>query len=195
MSVNPTRLRHAWRAALLVAVTAALLAPSGALAKPGKGKAVGQSDNDPAVCEREPRENKHGKVPPGQAKKTEDSKPCNKDEKGKGGEEEQQPAATQQAAPAPVAAAAPSQTPQVIVLPPCTSKRYFRITLGKRKNVLRARVLLNGKRVATTRGKRKVTAVIDLRRRVKGTYVVRTVVVTKRLRIKTGTRRYRVCGG
>jgi len=171
----------------------ALLAPSGALAKPGKGKAVGQSDNDPAVCEREARENKHGKVPPGQAKKNEDTKPCNKDEKGKA-EEEQQPA-QQQAAPAPVAATSPSQSPHVVVLPPCTSKRYFRITLGKRKNVLRARVLLNGKRVAVTRAKRKVTARIDLRHRIKGTYVVRTVVVTKKLRIKTGTRRYRVCGG
>jgi hypothetical protein len=198
MSVNPTRLLRAWRAALLVAVAAALIAPAGALAKPGNGhgKAVGQSENDPAVCERDAKANKNGKVAPGQAKKTEDAKPCSKDEKGPApdspaAEQKQQPAP----APAPVAQSAPSVSPQVVVARPCTSKRYFRITLGKRNNVKRARVLLNGKRIAITRGKRKVTALIDLRRRVKGTYVVRTVVVTKRLNIKTGTRRYRVCGG
>ena len=46
----------------------------------------------------------------------------------------------------------------MIVLPPCTSKRYFRITLGRTKNIKRARVLLNGKRVAVTtlRGPAKV---------------------------------------
>ena len=82
-----------------------------------------------------------------------------------------------------------------MVLPPCTSKRYFRIKLGKRKNIRTVRVLLNGRPIPVTRGKRNLTARIDLRHRVKGTYVVRTVVVTKRMRIKTGTRRYRVCGG
>jgi cell division septation protein DedD len=192
MSVHPIR---PVRACVLAAVAAALLVPSGAVAKPkGHGKAVGKTDNDPAVCEREaqgpqsPGLEKNGKTPPGQAKKTEDAKPCSKDAA-------PAPAAAEQPAPSSVPGSAPSQSPQVVVLPPCTSKRYFRITLGKRKNVKRARVLLNGRPIPITRGKRKVTALIDLRRRVKGTYVVRTVVVSKRLRIRTGTRRYRVCGG
>jgi hypothetical protein len=193
--------RRASRAALLVALAAALVVPSAVLADPGKGKAKGHDKKDdgnaPAVCERDakgpqsPGLEKNGKTPRGQAKKTDDAKPCNKDKAG----EEQQPAADQAPAPAPVQGSAPSQSPTVVVLPPCTSKRYFRITLGRTKNVKKARVLLNGKRVAVTRGKRKVTARIDLRHRVKRTYVVRTVVVFKNLRIKTGTRRYRVCGG
>ena len=94
-----------------------------------------------------------------------------------------------------VTATAPSLSPPPAALPPCVSKRYFKITLGKRRSVRRARVLLNGRAVTVSYGKRKVKARIDLRGRIKGTYVVRTVVVTKRLRIKTGTRRYRVCGG
>lgn len=197
------QLGRAWRAALLVAVAAALAAPSAVVAKPGKDKGKGndKKDNVPAVCERDakgpqsPGLEKNGKTPPGQAKKTPDTKPCadkpHTDEDG----DDQQPAGEQAQPPAPVEGAAPSQSPMVVMLPACTSRRYFRITLGKRKNVRRARVLLNGKRVSVKRGKRKVFARIDLRHRVKGTYVVRTVVVTKKLRIKTGTRRYRVCGG
>lgn len=185
------------RVCVLAAAAALLLVPAAALAKPKEGKHEGKKDNDPAVCDREakgpqsPGLEKNGKTPPGQAKKTEDTKPCNKDEDKPA---EQAPAADQQGG-GPVTATAPSQSPQVVNLPPCTSKRYIRITLGKRKNIRRARVLLNGKRVAVSWGKRKVTVAIDLRHRVKRTYVVRTVVVTKRLRIKTGTRRYRVCGG
>ncbi|HEX8120088.1 MAG TPA: hypothetical protein VF549_02375 [Solirubrobacteraceae bacterium] len=198
MSEHPTRPVRAWRAGLLVAVAAALIMPSGVLAKPGKdhGKGEGKKDNEPAVCERDakgpqsPGLEKNGKTPPGQAKKTEDARPCNKDEDKPAEQPQPQPAA-----PAPAEGSASSQSPQVVVLPPCTSKRFFRITLGKRKNIKRARVLLNGRPIAITRGKRNVTARIDLRHRVKGTYVVRTVVVTKRLRIRTGTRRYRVCGG
>ena len=187
------QLGRAWRATLLATLAVALVVPS-ALAKPGekKDKGEGKKDNQPAVCERDAKDRPNGKIPPGQAKKTADMKPCGDTPPGHAKHQEQ-PAAEQ--TPAPVQGGAQSQSPTVVVLPPCTSKRYFRITLGKRKNVRRARVLLNGKPVAVTRGKRKVTARIDLRHRVKGTYVVRTVVVTKRLRIKTGTRRYRVCGG
>ncbi|HEX8205160.1 MAG TPA: hypothetical protein VF587_03775 [Solirubrobacteraceae bacterium] len=199
----PVQLGRAMRAALLVAITAALIVPSAVLAKPGKDKGKGndKKDNTPAVCERDakgpqsPGLEKNGKTPPGQAKKTPDTKPCDKAKDDEGGE--QQPTADGAPAPTPAPAegSASSQSPTVVVLPPCTSKRYFKITLGRTKNVRRARVLLNGKRVAVTRGKRKVTARIDLRHRVKRTYVVRTVVVFKNLRIKTGTRRYRVCGG
>ena len=192
------QLGRAWRAALLVAIAAALVVPSAVLADPGKGKGKGQDkDTTPAVCEREakgpqsPGLEKNGKTPPGQAKKTPDTKPC--DREAEEPKAEEAPAA----APAPTAAegSASSQSPTVVVLPPCTGRRYFKITLGRTKNIRRARVLLNGRRVAVTRGKRKVTARIDLRHRVKRTYVVRTVVVFKNLRIKTGTRRYRVCGG
>ena len=193
------QLGRAWRATLLATLAVALVVPS-ALAKPGENKGKGEGkkdDNTPAVCERDKdTAGKSGKTPPGQAKKTADMKPCGDTPPGHAKKDDgQQPAPAQAPAPAPVQGGATSQSPAVVVLPPCTSKRYFRITLGKRKNVRRARVLLNGRPVAITRGKRKVTARIDLRHRVKGTYVVRTVVVTKRLRIKTGTRRYRVCGG
>ncbi len=191
------QLRRAWRATLLVALTAALVVPSSVLAKPGenKGKGDGKKDNEPAVCERDAKEKGNGKIPPGQAKKTADMKPCGDTPPGHAKKDDEQQPAAEQAPPGPVQGGSASQSPAVVVLPPCTSKRYFRITLGKRRNVRRARVLLNGRPVAVTRGKRKVTARIDLRHRVKGTYVVRTVVVTKRMRIKTGTRRYRVCGG
>jgi hypothetical protein len=202
MSATPTRPARALRAGLLVALAATLLAPAGALARPDKdkGKHEGGKKDDPAVCDRNakgpdaPGLEKNGKTPPGQAKKTQDSHPCNKDED-KPAETPAAQAETPAPAPAPAQGTASSHSPQVVVLPPCTSKRFFRITLGKRKNVKRARVLLNGRAIAITRGKRKVTARIDLRHRVKGTYVVRTVVVTKSLRIRTGTRRYRVCGG
>ena len=192
------QLGRACRATLLATLAVALVVPSTVLAKPGENKGKGhKKDNTPAVCERDhDTAGKSGKTPPGQAKKSEDMKPCGDTPPGQAKhDDEQQPAAEQQQAPAPapVQGGAASQAP--VVLPPCTSKRYIKITLGKRKNVKRARVLLNGKRVAITRGKRNVTARIDLRHRVKGTYIVRTVVVTKRLRIKTGTRRYRVCGG
>ena len=194
MSVQSLRLA---RGCLLAAIATALVVPSGVLAKPkDHGKQDGKKD-DPAVCDRDgkgpqsPGLQKNGKTPPGQAKKTQDAHPCDMDDE----QTPEQPAAADQGAPPPVPGAASSQSPQVVVLPPCTSKRFFRITLGKRKNIKRARVLLNGRPIAITRGKKKWTARIDLRHRVKGTYVVRTVVVTKRLRIKTGTRRYRVCGG
>ena len=191
MSVQTLRLA---RGCLLAAIATALVVPSGVLAKPkDHGKQDGKKD-DPAVCDRDgkgpqsPGLQKNGKTPPGQAKKTQDAHPCDMDEQAP-----EQPAADQPAPPA--SGTASSQSPQVVVLPPCTSKRFFRITLGKRKNIRSARVLLNGRAIAITRGKKKWTARIDLRHRVKGTYVVRTVVVTKRLRIRTGTRRYRVCGG
>jgi hypothetical protein len=60
--------------------------------------------------------------------------------------------------------------------------------------VRKARVLLNGKAIAVSKGKKRTTALIDLRRRAKGTYTVRTFVVTKRGGLLTGTRRFRTCG-
>ena len=60
----------------------------------------------------------------------------------------------------------------------------------------KARVLLNGRAIPVTKGSknRRWTALIDLRRRAKGTYSVRYTVVTKSGRIVTGTRRFRTCG-
>ena len=210
MSVIPTILA---RVALPAAVAAALLVPAAATAdgksdephgKKGKShlphgkkdEAPGQKkDKDkgdgPGKSEDAPGQNKGEKGdPPGQAKKDPDPAcaPHNDMRPSQG-------AAGVSSCPGsttpPVTASAPSITPTA----PCTSRRYFRITLGKRRAVRRARVLLNGRPVTVSYGKRKVTARIDLRRRVKGTYVVRTVVVSKRYGIRTGTRRYRVCGG
>jgi hypothetical protein len=179
MSVQPTRLA---RAGVLAVAAGALIMPSAALAH-HKGGHEGKPEHPGNSAEA------HAKNEAKKEGKKDNGKKLGHNAKGDG------PRSETEAAPAaaPVAASAPSQSP--VVTPPCTSKRYFKITLGRRANVRRARVLLNGKIVTVSYGKRKVTARIDLRNRVKGTYVVRTVVVTKRLRIRTGTRRYRVCGG
>ena len=76
----------------------------------------------------------------------------------------------------------------------CVSRRYLRLRLSKTYGAAKARVLLNGRGVSVKRTKRYgLSAVIDLRKRVKGTYSVRIAVVTKRGKIVTGTRRFRTC--
>ena len=74
----------------------------------------------------------------------------------------------------------------------CTSKR--RITIRLRPYSIRsAKVTLNGKRVKVRGKGKRATAVIDLRGKKAGTYVVRTTVVTKGGRIRMGTRRFKTC--
>jgi len=76
----------------------------------------------------------------------------------------------------------------------CISRRNFKIRIRKRAGVtyIAAFVWLNGKRVATRRGKR-ITAPVDLRNLPKGKYTVKIRVVTSTGRVINGTRKYRTC--
>ena len=76
----------------------------------------------------------------------------------------------------------------------CVSRRKFRIRLRHPRGarVTSAVVRLNGKRVATRRGKR-VTAPINLRGLPKGRFKVRITVKLADGRTVNGTRRYRTC--
>jgi hypothetical protein len=106
---------------------------------------------------------------------------------------------------APAAASAPAQLQPIAspslaglanqVLKPrvCTSRRSVTIRLDRGYKVRAARVLLNGHLVRVVRHHKKVTSTINLRSRARGTYTVRTVVVTKGNKIRIGTRRYTTC--
>ena len=76
----------------------------------------------------------------------------------------------------------------------CTSKRSFRIRVrSKRRDpVVSATVSVNGRRVASRKGKR-VTAPVVLRGLAKGTYAVKITATTRRGRKLSGTRRYKTC--
>ena len=76
----------------------------------------------------------------------------------------------------------------------CTSRRSFRIRVrSKRRDpVVSATVSVNGKRVASRKGKR-VTAPVVLRGLARGTYAVKITATTRRGRKLSGTRRYKTC--
>lgn len=76
----------------------------------------------------------------------------------------------------------------------CLSRRNFKIRIRKKAGVtyIAAFVWVNGKRVATRRGKR-VTAAVDLRNLPKGQYTVKIRVVTATGQVINGTRKYRTC--
>ena len=201
MSVHPTPARLT-RCGLLVACASLALTPAAASAKP-KDK----SDDRPAVCSHELPPGiakKGGDLPPGIAKKVEgDGPPCEKP----AGPEAPAPAEETAAAPpivvnvtvpAPVVAApAPVSTTAASVAAPagsCARRKAFRLHLDRKGRVRKAQVKLNGRKVAVKRGKRgRASVLIDLRDRVAGTYTVRTTVVTRKGKLVTGTRRYRVC--
>ena len=107
-----------------------------------------------------------------------------------------QPPAVLPAPPAAKPAAKPSLR-AVAILPStrrCVSRRKFRIRLRHPRGarVTSAVVRLNGKRVATRRGKR-VTAPINLRGLPKGRFKVRITVKLADGRTVNGTRRYKTC--
>jgi hypothetical protein len=197
MSARPTA--HACRAGLAAAVAISLLAPAGAVAK--KGDKDRKDGGSPAVCSHDippGLAKKDGDLPRGVAKKVEGQAPC--DEPGgprQGGGQNppaQGDAAASQQAPAagaPVTTTAASTSP----LPPCAGTRAFRLRLDRKGRVRTARVMLNGRAIPVTRGKRgKASVLIDLRGRIAGTYTVRTTVVTRKGgKLRTGTHRYRVC--
>ena len=76
----------------------------------------------------------------------------------------------------------------------CVSRRNFRIRLREPKGtkIRRATVKVNGKLVATRKGKR-VTAPVDLRGLPKGRFKVEIRVTTTTGRVIKGTRKYRTC--
>jgi len=76
----------------------------------------------------------------------------------------------------------------------CVSRRRFRIRLRETRGVRYRRVVVtvNGRRVATRRG-RRVTAPVDLRGLPRGRFTVRISVTTVTGRTIRGSRRYRTC--
>ncbi len=85
----------------------------------------------------------------------------------------------------------------VVTLPStrkCVSRRSFRIRLRHPRGarILSAAVLVNGKKVATRRGKR-VTAPVDLRGLPKGRFKITITVTLVDGRTVRGTRSYRTC--
>jgi hypothetical protein len=188
MSATPTTARL-FRSGALIACATLALTPGAALAKkPEKDKA--KEKGSPAVCTHDlpaGMAKKGGDLPHGIAKKVEGTgPPCD----APGGPRQGVDPAPAPQAPAPVVAAA---APVVTVaassapLPPCVSRRSFRLRLDRKGRVRIARVMLNGKAIAVTRGKSgRASVLIDLRKRLKGTYTVRTTVVTKKGKIVTG---------
>jgi hypothetical protein len=94
------------------------------------------------------------------------------------------------AAPAAVPAAAPVRA--AASSGSCEKRTRFRISLHKGR-VRAARVLLNGKAISVTRGKRRTNVLIDVRGRKNTAFTVRHLVVLRNGRLKTGTRRFRTC--
>ena len=76
----------------------------------------------------------------------------------------------------------------------CVSRRRFRIRLRHPRGarVASAVVRVNGKKVATRRG-RRVTAPVNLRGLPKGRFAVKITVKLADGRTVSGTRRYRTC--
>ena len=199
------------RTLALAAAAAALVVPTAAFADSDKNKDKGAS----AACEGKkftpPGQEGRETLPPGIAKKqAKGGAPCDKPEKpnngnngnkgkdGKDGKDGQTvappaPAPAAAPAPAPVTTVAPSSTAK---LPPCVKGKWFKVKLNRWGAVRRARVLLNGKPITVKLAKkgRKAYAVVDLRHRKAGTYVVRQSIVTRSGKLRTGTRRYRLCG-
>jgi len=112
----------------------------------------------------------------------------------------QPPAPAAPASPVPPATTATPKKPTlnaVVVLPStrrCVSRRRFRIRLRHPRGarVASAVVRVNGKKVATRRG-RRITAPVNLRGLPKGRFAVRITVKLADGRTVSGTRRYRTC--
>jgi hypothetical protein len=192
MSAMPTTIR----AGLACAAAASLMLPAGALAaKPDKA----DKGKTPAVCDHglpPGIAKKGGDLPPGIAKKVAGQHPCegnpqNDPQGGSNGSNGSNGASGANAAPA----AAPAATTVASASAPrsCASRRHFRLRLDRKGRVRKARVMLNGRAIPVTRGRKRTSVLIDLRGRRAGTYVVRTTVVTRKGKLHTGTHRYRVC--
>lgn len=192
MSENPTSL---FRGAMgVAAVVTALALPASALADKDKDKGKAKDDKAvPAAC-ADVKQSKHPHGgPPGLTKKADAVPECRDID-------EQAPAPAPAAAPVAAAAPAPAAAPAAPVVATanslggkCEKRKSFRITLHKGR-VKTARVMLNGRAISVTRGKKKTSVLIDMRGRKNQNFVVRHTVVTKGGKLKTGTRRFRTCG-
>jgi hypothetical protein len=102
------------------------------------------------------------------------------------------------AAAPPAARTPPAFGPGGIVVAPsnrrCLSRRNFRIRLRhpRGSRIVAATVRVNGRRVATRRG-RRVTAPVDLRGLPRGRYTVSITALLDTSRVVRGVRRYRTC--
>ena len=75
----------------------------------------------------------------------------------------------------------------------CSSKRSFKIKLRNRgQKVVKATVIVNGKRVKVLRGKR-LTSRVNLRGLPKGRFTVQIKLELANGKVISGTRRYRTC--
>ena len=193
MSATPTTIRLA-RTGLLAACATLALTPGSALAKDDKGKDKDKAKGSPAVCSHDLPPGiakKGGDLPPGIAKKVAGQHPCegnpqNDPQGGSNGSNGANGAAGSNAAATTTVASASAPRS-------CSSRRAFRLRLDRKGRVRKARVMLNGRAIPVTRGRKRTTVLIDLRGRRAGTYVVRTTVVTRKGKLHTGTHRYRVC--
>ena len=194
MSENPTS--FLCRAAVGGAVVAAALAlPTAAVAKNDKDK--GKDKSAPAACAADKKSKHPHGGPPGLTKKADQMPEC------RDADEAPKPAEQQAAAPpvvvnvtvaapepapaAPVSASASSQSGK------CEKRKTFRVTLYKGR-ARSARVMLNGRAIPVTRGKKKTSVLLDMRGRKNQNFTVRHTVITKGGKLKTGTRRFRTCG-
>ena len=77
----------------------------------------------------------------------------------------------------------------------CASRRHFIVHVVQIPGLMyrRIKVLLNGRRVATTTTRRGFTAAVDLRGLPKGTYALRIMLETTHGQKITGTRTYHTC--
>ena len=193
MSENPTSVLS--RAAVSGAVVAVALAlPAAAVAK--KDDDHGKKGSPPPCADAKQSKHPHG-GPPGLTKKADQQPDC------RDIDEQPQPeqGTTQQpvvvnvtvAAPAPAAPAAPVSAAASSKAGKCEKRTTFRITLHKGR-ARTARVMLNGRAIPVTRGKRKTSVLLDMRGRKNQNFTVRHTVVTKGGKLKTGTRRFRTCG-
>ena len=195
MSATPNML---CRAAVVGAALTALALPTGAAAaKPDKAK-----DKTPAVCDHAvppgiaKKVANGGELPAGIAKKVAAEHPCEGNPQGEptdgkpgnDGKHGSNGAASSSSSSSAAAPAATTAAPRS-----CVSRRHFRLRLDKKGRVRKARVMLNGRAIAVTRGKKRTSVLIDLRGRRAGTYVVRTSVLTRKGKLHTSTHRYRVC--
>ena len=198
MSATPTSLLC--RTGTLAAAAALMLAlPATAMAK-DKDKDHGKGAGDtPAACaDAKQSKHPHGGAP-GLTKKADEMPECRDiDEQAPPAQHPADPpmvvnitnvTAPAEAAPAaaPVSAAASSSAGK------CEKRRVFRMTLHKGR-ARTASVKLNGRAIRVTKGKRKTSVLVNTRGRKNTNFTVRYTVVTKKGRLKTGTRRFRTCG-
>ena len=209
MSEIPTfRLGRAVRNFAPVAVIAVLAVPSAAFADPGNGngkghgkgaeKGIGWAGPDNGKehgrgnasdgPDRNNGNDKPGKDKPGKDKPGKPGKP------GKGPDkpaQPQAPAAAPQQAVAPAAVVTTSLPSRAKVA--CASRRTITITIGRKSDIRRNSVRINGKKASTRIRNGKVVALVDLRKMPKGIYTIKTRATMKDGDVKTGTRRYRTC--